>query len=129
MSDQALAVVERLWQLLELNDVVANLADEQTMARQKAAVAELAEPSFKVRMRAPEHLGGTELGARGVDGWQRVWEEWMQPFASFRIDRQRRLESGEVAIRDGKLAEVVFYLDPMDALKAAGIDPGRLETD
>jgi ketosteroid isomerase-like protein len=155
MSDQALTVVERLWEELSPDDVVAGLADEAQNERVRVMLAEVAEPDFKVKMQAPTELGGTAFEGRGPDGLRSVWEEWSGVFGSFRVELKQRLESGNdivdvvrliattdtggVAIeqdgaalwriRNGKLARAEFFLDPEDGIRAAGIDPDRLPAD
>jgi ketosteroid isomerase-like protein len=149
MSDQALALVERLWEVLSVDDIVAGLADETLNQRVRATLAELAEPEFEVRMVAPAEIGGTAFIGTGPDGFRSVWEEWSNAFGSFRVELKRRLASGDQivdivrltattgmggapieqegaalwTVRDGKLASADFYLSADDALRAAGIDP------
>lgn len=151
MSREALAVVERLWEVLSVDDIVAGLGDEAALERLRATFAELAEPDFEVRMSAPAKVGGTQFMGRGADGFQAVWGEWAGVFGSFRVELKRRFESGDQVvdivrliattemgggpieqdaaavwtIRDGRLARAEFYLDADDALRAAGIDPDR----
>jgi ketosteroid isomerase-like protein len=152
MSEDALAAVEELWAALAVEDVVAALNDPETDRQVRATLARFAEADFEVRMRAPGGVGGTELVDRGPDGFRRNWREWVEPFATFRVELERRLEAGDAVIdlvrlsgttktggvtieqdgaalwsfEDGKLTSVVFYLEPGEALEAAGIDPGRL---
>jgi ketosteroid isomerase-like protein len=151
MSDQALAVVERLWEALHTEDVVAALSDEELNAQVRATLTEIAEPDFDVRMHAPAELGGTAFEGRGADGFRQVWEEWVEPFEAFSIELDDRIDAGEDVVdlvrltatsktggvqvdhagaavwtvREGKLARAVFYLEREDALKAAGVDPDR----
>jgi len=151
MSNQALAVVERLWEVLNADDVVAALGDETLTAQVRATLAEIAEPDFEVKMHAPAELGGTAFEGRGADGFRAVWEEWVEPFEAFRIELAERILSGDDVVdlvrliatsktggievehdggavwtvRDGRLARAIFYLEQEDALEAAGLDPDR----
>jgi ketosteroid isomerase-like protein len=152
MSDQALAVVERLWEELSVDDVVAGLADEAANQRIRAMLAEISERDFEVRMFAPSNLGGAAFEGSGPDGFRSVWQEWSGVFGSFRIELKQRFESDDDVvdvvrliattetggppieqggaavwrIRNGKLARAEFYLDPDDGIRAVGLDPDRL---
>jgi ketosteroid isomerase-like protein len=89
---------------------------------------------------------------RGIDGFREAISDWISPYAEFRIaiddviakdDKlvflakqiattkhggvEMETESASVWwVRDGLIAQIVFYLDRSAALKAAGIDPDRL---
>jgi ketosteroid isomerase-like protein len=151
MSDRALAVVERLWEVLNADDVVAALGDEALNVQVRATLAEIAEPDFEVKMHAPADLGGTAFEGQGPDGFRAVWEEWVEPFEAFRIELTKRIDSGDDivdlvrltatsktggieiehdgaavwTVRDGMLTRAIFYLRREDALEAAGLDPDR----
>jgi ketosteroid isomerase-like protein len=155
MSDQALVVVERLWNVLNVNDVVAGLADAASSERVRATLMELAEPDFEVSMLAPEELGGTAFSGRGADGFRQVWEEWVEPFEAFGVESERRIESGDEVVdlvrltatsktggvqvehagaavwtvRHGRIVRVIFYLERRDALEAVGLEPDRPASD
>jgi ketosteroid isomerase-like protein len=155
MSREALAVVERLWEDLSVDDIVAGLSDEAANERVRATLTQFAQPDFEVSMRAPAGIGGTEFSGRGADGFRSVWEEWTGAFGSFRIELKRRFEAGDQVVdvvrliattemggtpieqdaaavwtvRDGRLARAEFYLDADDALEAAGLDPDRPSSD
>jgi ketosteroid isomerase-like protein len=89
----------------------------------------------------------------GIDGFREALSDWISPYEDFRLviedviagdDKlvflakqiattkhggvEMETESASVWwVRDGLIAQIVFYLDRQAALKAAGIDPGRLE--
>jgi ketosteroid isomerase-like protein len=91
----------------------------------------------------------------GIDGFREAISDWISPYAEFRIviedviGNENKLvflakqiattKHGGVEVetdsasvwwvRDDLIAQIVFYLDRAAALKAAGIDPGRLEAD
>jgi ketosteroid isomerase-like protein len=151
MSDQSVALVERLWEVLSVDDVVAGMADEALDARVRSTLMEIAEPDFEVRMLSPAELGGATFAGHGAEGFRSVWAEWVEPFEAFQIELEDRLEAGDDVldlvnltataktgglqveqpaaalwtVRNGRLARATFYLDRKDALRAAGLDPGR----
>jgi ketosteroid isomerase-like protein len=150
MEGDAVQVVEALYDVIGPDDVVSSLADVKAAERVRDTLSRVAEPDFEVHMRAPEH-GTTELRGRGLNGFRSVWEEWTEPFEFFRIEVERRLDRGGQVVdlvkltartrtggvvmeqdgaavwtvREGKLARAEFYLQRDEALKAAGIEPGR----
>jgi ketosteroid isomerase-like protein len=151
VSEEALRVAEEVQAVLPSENVVAGLATPEVDRRVRAILAKFADPDFEVRMIAPERVGGGELVGNGIGGFTRLWEEWTEPFESFRIEMEQMLDAGDCAVtlvrisgrtktggveieqraaglwrvRDGRLEEVSFYLDPDAALKAAGLDPDR----
>jgi ketosteroid isomerase-like protein len=151
MSQEAITIVERLYEVLAVGDVVAGLADESVSARVRATLMEVAEPDFEVRFRVPAELGGPAFEGRGPDGFREAWEQWTEPFQAFRIELEERIEAGDDivdlvnltatsktggvevqhagaavwTVRNGKLAKTVFYLERRDALEAAGLDPNQ----
>jgi ketosteroid isomerase-like protein len=151
MGDEALRMVEDLYDVLGSDDVVAALADDDANRRMRETLDRVATADFEVRMRAPGHLGTTELRGRGAQGFRSIWEEWTGPFELFQIELERRFDRGDQIVdlvklkartrtggvpmeqagaavwtlRDGRLAKAEFYLQRDEALQAAGIDPGR----
>jgi ketosteroid isomerase-like protein len=89
----------------------------------------------------------------GVSGFREAISDWISPYGEFRLEiddviaKEDKLiflatqiattkhggvemetESASVWwTRDDRISQLVFYLDRTAALKAAGIDPGRLE--
>jgi ketosteroid isomerase-like protein len=92
---------------------------------------------------------------RGIEGFREALNDWISPYAEFRLEiddviaREDKLiflakqiattkhggvemetESASVwCVRDGLIAQIVFYLDRQAALKAAGLDPDRPSSD
>jgi len=88
----------------------------------------------------------------GVDGYREAVADWITPYERFRLEIDdvivkddklvflahqvgtTKYQGVEVEtdsasvwwVRDGLIAQVVFYLDRQAALKAAGIEPGSL---
>jgi ketosteroid isomerase-like protein len=88
----------------------------------------------------------------GVEGFREALTDWISPYEAFRLEIEEVIVEGdkvvflarqvattkhegvEVAtesasvwwVRDGLIAQTVFYLDRQAALKAAGIDAGSL---
>jgi ketosteroid isomerase-like protein len=106
------------------------------------------EPDFATVMMSETAV---PLEYRGVDGFREALTDWISPYESFRLEIEDVIvkddklvfparqvaktkhggvelttESASVWwVRDGKVAQVVFYLQQEAALKAAGIDPDR----
>jgi ketosteroid isomerase-like protein len=151
MGDEALRMVEDVYEVLGSDDVVAALADDDVNRRMRETLDRVATADFEVRMRAPGHLGTTELRGRGADGFRSIWEDWTGPFERFHIELERRFQRGDQIVdlvrlsartrtggvameqdggavwtlREGKLARAEFFLQRGEALQAAGIDPDR----
>jgi ketosteroid isomerase-like protein len=92
----------------------------------------------------PDHAGATYHGFEGI---VRATEQWMEPYENVVIDLERVVDGGECVIsihrallkaqhtgielesplayiwrfRAGKIIEIRGYLDPDEALKAAGL--------
>jgi ketosteroid isomerase-like protein len=91
---------------------------------------------------------GVEAEYRGLDGFVEGWRDWLEPWASYRLDVEQIIDAGDEVvallhvrvitahdgvamehspgsvwtIRDGKIARVRLYLDRKEALKATGLD-------
>src|SRR5262249_61476479 len=93
--------------------------------------------------------GGFGSPFRGVHGFLEGWRDWLEPFASYRMEldpevctnrdavvlfaRQVATPRGSSAavtddaasvafLRDGRIHRIEFHLDPAAALRAAGVD-------
>jgi ketosteroid isomerase-like protein len=117
----------------------------------EVALAQWATPDFVTVM----HSQAAVQEHEGVGGFREAMTDWISPYESFRIAIDRVLAQDEKLVflvrqlartkhqrveietpsasvwwaKDGRVTQVVFYLDQAAALKAAGIDPDRLEAD
>ncbi len=93
-------------------------------------------------------IGVTESWASGFDGLRAVWLEWLEPWASYRVQEEEiiDLDDGRVAwlgrdfggrrdgrgeitlissaiwtVEDGKISEAAFYAEREQCLRAAGL--------
>jgi len=149
MADEALEIVARIGTVLQHDDIVAALHDEAVIAETKALLDELADPDFACTFVAPEYVGpGGRFSYRGPDGFVDGWREWLEAYDSYRVELEELTEgedgrlltlgrqtgttrTGAVEIsepaaavwrvRDGRLLEVEFHLDPDSARRAAGL--------
>ena len=127
------------------------LEGDEWMGMMELALAEWAAPDFVTVMHSQSALREHE----GVAGFREALSDWMSPYESFRLAIDRVLVQDDRLVflvrqlartkhqkvefetpsgsvwwaKDGRLSQVVFYLDQASALKAAGIDPDRLEAD
>jgi hypothetical protein len=123
-------------------DVAALFRDERLFEATREALAPLFDPGFEAV--AVWQGGATYIG---VDGFRRMWLDWLQPWATYHVgvdqlidagdrvvvlvrDRGRRhdteavveLISGSVwTVRDAKLVRVEFCGDRAEALEAVGL--------
>ncbi|SRR6266542_7011160 len=149
MSAENVEVVRRIQEVLGVDDVVAALDDSERDRRVRATFAELAEPDFEVSMIGPDYLPA-QFEGKGPDGFADVWTEWTGAFASFRIEVEDVIDTGDDkvvslvrlhartrtdgvpieqdgaavwTVRDGKLVRAEFHLDRDAALRSAGLAP------
>lgn len=118
----------------------------------RAELERIAAPDLEVTMHGPDPA--FRQTASGIDGFIRVWADWMGAFESYRVtvddviaredllavlSRQlARPVGGSVEIatravavwrfRDGLVSHVEFHLDRNTGLRAAGIDPASVAT-
>ena len=141
-------IVEEITASLGTEDVVAAMTDEHKAQRVVETFDRLAERDFECVMMGPEY-SPAEFRGRGLEGFMRAWQAWVEPFESFRIDLGESLSAGDCVVtfvrmtgrtklggvevdqdgaavwhlRDGKLHKVEFHLDRERALKSAGLEP------
>jgi hypothetical protein len=125
-------------------DVKALLSDDEAAGRWIDAVTPLVDPSFQGTIRLP---GLAPVSFLGLDGLRDVWQRWLTRWASFRLEFEDVIDSGErvVAIdrgygrrepdapeemlrrtvvwtvRDGRIASVDFNVPHAEALAAIGL--------
>ena len=131
--------------LLPEGDLVEALNDEATRAAFRDALIGIAWPDVEILMVGP---GGFSASFSGADGFLQAWADWLEPFASYRMDIEPEMRSGtdtavffarQVAtpkgsaspvtndaaavafFRDGKVRRIEFHLDRAAALRAAGL--------
>ena len=132
-------------------DVVAALADPETVDALREALGRLATPGMTTVMVGAEQ--GLTGNYEGIDGFLEAWSDWLGAFDYFHnqiesfidpdpdtilaLSRQRaRTVTGGVEMdneaaaifrfEDGRLSRVEFHLDREAAARAAGVDPARL---
>jgi hypothetical protein len=125
-------------------DVAALFRDDRLFRASREALGDLFDPGFEC-VALWEGEGTTYAG---VEGFRRLWLEWLQPWATYHVravddlidagdrvvifarDRARRhdmeaeveLISGSVwTVRDAKLVRVEFCGDRAEALELAGL--------
>jgi hypothetical protein len=123
-------------------DWAAIVRSEELYRPLEEQVSEFFEPSFECAL-----VGLTEKRLRGFAGMREIWQDWLEPWATYRTEEERIVDlgggrvlwlghdyggrrdgMGEVillssaiwAVRDGRVAEVIFYANRNDALAAAG---------
>jgi hypothetical protein len=90
---------------------------------------------------------GVEVEYRGLDGFVEGWREWLEPWASYRLEVEQILDAGDEVvallqvraktkhgsvamehapgsvwtIRDGKIVRLLLFLDRKEALKTVGL--------
>jgi ketosteroid isomerase-like protein len=149
MQDDAIELVARLGNELLADDVVEALDDDESLARLRALLLEVAADDLECVMVAPAYAGPRgRLTYSGPEGFVQAWREWVEAYERYTIEleeitegdpgqvfilaRQRGttrtggVEVSEPAgavwtVRDGKLVRMEFHLDPEAAKRAAGL--------
>jgi len=149
MEDNAIEIVARLGNELLADDVVETLADEESLARLRALLLEVASGDLECVMVAPDYAGPRgRLTYTGPEGFVQAWREWVDAYERYSIEveeitegdpgqvfilaRQRGttrtggVEVSEPAgavwtVRDGRLVRMEFHLDPEAAKRVAGL--------
>jgi hypothetical protein len=125
-------------------DIAALLRDDDRFERIRAALEPLIDPAVES---VAVWQGGAARTYVGVDGFRRLWLDWLEPWTSYHVqvddlidagekvvtlirDRGRRpgadaevtLVSGSVwQVRDGRVVRVEFFGSRDEALEAAGL--------
>jgi ketosteroid isomerase-like protein len=149
VSEENVRIVERIQQVLDTENIVADVTNDETTSETTAALVDLVEDDFETVGVAPNYeLGITTY--HGPDGFRAFWLEWGNTFESLRIDVDQMIDAGDDkvvslvrqtgrtrtggveiseeaaavwTIRGGRLHRVEFHLDRETALKTAGLDP------
>jgi len=136
--------------LLEVgrDDAVEAFADRERLAERFDRLRAVAWPDFEIVMVAPRGWGSDNVRV-GVEGYEASWQDWLEPFASFRLEFEDVVEKGNHVVvlvhqfgvpkgggnevqsagagvfefREGRIARMEFHLDRDAAFRAAGIDP------
>ena len=143
MSQENVEIVQALIPPPE-TDVASLLRDDSLFEQTRAALEPLIHPDVES---VAIWQGGSQTTHVGVDGFRKLWLDWLEPWASYRVqvdevidagdrvvvlirDRARRhdteaeveLISGSVwELRDGKVVRVEFCASRDEALEAAGL--------
>jgi ketosteroid isomerase-like protein len=109
---------------------------------------EIVLPDVEVEFAAPA-IGGPGLSYRGIDGMVKGWRDWLTPWASYVIEVEDFIESGDRVlmlvrargrtsrdgvelehrpaavwtVRGGKVIAVTFFLEHDQAFEYAGLAP------
>ncbi len=149
MSDENVQLVIRFGAIFGIDDVMTLVSDPGRIDELTPALAEVAEPDFETTMVGPDYMRrNREQTGRGAEGLRDLWEEWLIPFESFRVEPREILDAGDkvlllgrqigvtktggvevdndaaavFTIRNGRVARVEFHLDVDEARRAAGLD-------
>jgi ketosteroid isomerase-like protein len=124
-------------------DLVPLVRDDATWAAASQAAASVLHPDFEI----VGTVIGTERPYVGIDGFREFLLDWLAPWDEYRSEVVRTSDPGDHVvtifrifgrrdgstselegrgawiwtIRDGKLARIVGYADPDEALKAVGL--------
>jgi ketosteroid isomerase-like protein len=123
-------------------DLVSLIGDDNLWAAAIEAVAPFIHPEFEI----VGTVIGTERAYVGIDGFREFMLDWLSPWDSFRSEHERTIDAGERTVtifrqfgrrggseveatvawvwtfRDGKIARIIGYADPAEALKAVGLE-------
>ena len=140
------ATVDALVSLLPESDWVDAMRDPAYLSRSREVLAEIAAPDFELAMVGPGGFTGTFSGVGAMDD---AWQDWLEPFESYRVEREEEFRrSGDAFVffgrqvvtpkgspspmtndgatvaffEDGKLKRVEFHLERASALRAAGLE-------
>lgn len=124
-------------------DLVEALRDEAVAQAMLEGMAPFVHPDFvSVGITSMQGVSGI-----GLHGLRDVWLDWLEPWASYRVEIQDVIDAGEQAVvlirdfgrrkgsdaevsilaaavwtvREGKIARAEFYTDRTEALKAVGL--------
>jgi ketosteroid isomerase-like protein len=126
------------------DDPLALSPKERRLALERA-LSGVAWPDFEMAMVAPGGWVGTERA--GIEGYVAGWDDWLEPFESFRMEFAEILEGEDVVVvfvrqfgtprgggpevespgagvlffRDGRICRMEFHLDRDEALRSAGL--------
>jgi ketosteroid isomerase-like protein len=127
-------------------DLAAIYRDESRWAQASSLLAPLIAEDFTFRARGYLDRDGETF--EGLDGLRHIWLEWLTPWESYRTEIEdirdlgddvlvlvrdfgrRAQQTGEIAVasaavwtvREGKIAQIVFWADRSAALKALGLE-------
>jgi ketosteroid isomerase-like protein len=142
MSKENVEIVQRLMAGTDA-DLVPLVRDDQLWAVVAEAAAPLLDPGFEI----VGTVIGTEQAYRGIDGFREFMLDWLAPWDEYRSEVAQTIDRGEQVIAifrisgrrdgsaqalegagawiwtvtDGKVARIVGYADPDEALRVAGI--------
>jgi ketosteroid isomerase-like protein len=126
-------------------DLAHVVRDEEAFRATVAAAGEILDPELE----STAHWLGGGRSYRGVDGFRRMWLDWLEPWATYHVQLEGILEEGDrvaVLIRDrgrhhdsgaevellagsvwtvraGKITRVDLYANREDLFEASGFDP------
>jgi SnoaL-like domain len=126
-------------------DLAHLVRDDEAFAATAAVLGEVLDPELEA---AAVWLGEGRT-YRGLDGFRRLWLDWLEPWATYRVQLEGIIEEGDrlvVLIRDrgrahgsdaevelvsgsvwtvrgGRIARVEFYANRADLFEASGFTP------
>jgi ketosteroid isomerase-like protein len=142
MSQRDVEIIRHLYGLTD--DVAQQTRDKEALEELAAGLAEFMSPEIKTILNGPRYSKIREE-ASGLDGFLRLWRDWVRPFHSYRIELDEiidldgrvlaltlgraRVEPGgaEIANRggtictvaDGRVIQVESFIDQEHAREAA----------
>jgi ketosteroid isomerase-like protein len=146
MSEENVALIRSMYDMLPARDFAALTRDEEVLAEVMAALEQIVDPEVEVSLFGPSYTQIRET-RRGIDGFAALWRDWLRPFHSYRIEVEEMIELGDrvlvltraiarvdpdspeivnagatsFGVRDGRVTTVDSFLDREEALKAAGL--------
>jgi ketosteroid isomerase-like protein len=141
MSRQNVEVVQAIIPHAE-TDIASLFRDEARFERTRQALAPLVDPGFAS---VAVWQGGTTHV--GMDGFRRMWLDWLQPWATYRSEAKELIDAGDRVVvlvrdharrhdtdvevelisgsvwtvRDGRVVRVEFCSDRSETLEVAGL--------
>jgi ketosteroid isomerase-like protein len=146
MSEENVALVRSMYDMLPAGDFAALASDEGAMTEVMAALEEVIDPQVEVSLFGPPYTEIRET-RRGIDGYAALWRDWLRPFHSYRIEPDEMIDLGNrvlvltraiarvdadspeivnsgatiFGVRNGRVTNVESFLDRSQALEAAGL--------
>jgi len=125
-------------------DLVTRFSDDDSWAGFSAALA----PAFAPDFESANALLGIEKAYIGMDGFRKLWLDWLAPWESHRVEVKEAIDLGDRVlvlaevtatfpgstrgvksttagiwtVRGGQVTRVEFYPTHSDALKAVGLE-------
>jgi ketosteroid isomerase-like protein len=142
VSEVDAQLVGRIYDLID--DVAALTRDEAEADRVELELAKILSPDVAAVLNGPAYSNIREE-RWGIDGYRRLWTDWVKPFHSYRIEVEQLIDLGETVlaltvgraqvdadsrvisnrggtiwtVRDGMVTRVESFIDRADAEQVA----------